>query len=532
MAYLQARTDMALFEEYKQKSLKLGVPYAEFMREVERITGVPRAQIEKAADWIAKPKAGRFKRRTLTIYEKGIIWNMKNYDQVAAIVQLAVLTHNIGRPGTGCGRQGGHQEGYVRPPAPTPGSIYRGGPPVNVDKFLTDGKGKFYWVIANDPYLSTPNNQVFRKRIHERTEKLTRALGEGGEPGTIGERVQKILDVLYKDPDALFMVVQDIYMTETARDAHLILPAAGWGEANDTSINCNSRLLRLYEKFMDPPGEAKPDWEIFKWVGLRIAELYRAEGKVQEALKFEFGKNWRTDEDVFLAGAEEFGDNRVSEEDEAKLEAENYKGVTYALLKQLGQKGIQTPVRRDPKTGQLVGTVRRYTHKFGTPDGKFKWYGTDDWEGYPQEVAKYLEGEKARQYPFWLTTGRAQTIWQTAYHDRRLPEKAMALPLPYVEVNPEDAKRLGLQSGDLVEVYNEEGNGTFLVYVTDAVKPGMLFLVMYHWRGTSNSLVSGYTDPKTTIPWYKGTRAALRKVAGAIPSVQATASLLQQNRFD
>ena len=59
--------------------------------------------------------------------------------------------------------------------------------------------------------------------------------------------------------------------------------------------------------------------------------------------------------------------------------------------------------------------------------------------------------------------------------DRHLPEKALALPLPYVEANPEDAKRLGLKSGDLVEVYNEEGNGTFLVYVTDAVKPGTLF---------------------------------------------------------
>jgi arsenite oxidase large subunit len=532
MAYLQARTDMGLFEEYKKKSLKLDVPYGEFMAQVERITGVPRAQIERAADWIAKPKAGGFKRRTLTIYEKGIIWNMKNYDQVAAIVQLAVLTHNIGRAGTGCGRQGGHQEGYVRPPAPTPGSIYRGGPPVNVDKFLVEGKGKFYWVIANDPYLSTPNNQVFRKRIHERTKKLTKALGAGGEPGTIRERAQKILDILYSDPDALFMVVQDIYMTETARDAHLILPAAGWGEANETSINCNSRLLRLYEKFMDPPGEAKPDWEIFKLVGLRIADLYRAEGKAKEAEKFEFGKNWKTDEDVFLAGAEEFSDNRVPEEDEAKLEAENYKGVTYKFLKEVGQEGIRTPVRRDPKTGKLVGTLRRYTHKFGTPDGKFKWYGSDDWEGYPAEVAKYLEGDKAKAYPFWVTTGRAQTIWQTAYHDRRLPEKAMAVPLPYVEVNPEDAKRLGLQSGDLVEVYNEEGNGTFLVYVTDAVKPGMLFLVMYHWRGTSNSLTSGYTDPKTTIPWYKGTRANLRKVAGAIPSVQQTASLLQQNKFD
>lgn len=60
-----------------------------------------------------------------------------------------------------------------------------------MDKFLIEGKGKFYWVIANDPYLSTPNNQVFRKRIHERTEKLTKALGAGGEPGTIQERAQR-----------------------------------------------------------------------------------------------------------------------------------------------------------------------------------------------------------------------------------------------------------------------------------------------------------------------------------------------------
>ena len=530
--YLKARTDMTLFEDYKKKSLKLGTPYDAFMDEAETITGVPRAQIEQAAEWMAKPKGGGQKRRTLTIYEKGIIWNMNNYDQVAAVVQLAVLTHNIGRPGTGCGRQGGHQEGYVRPPAPTPGSIFNGGPPVNVDKLLTSGKGKFYWVIATDPYLSTPNSQFFRKRIHERTQKLTEALGRAGEPGTVQAWADKILQALYEDPDALFMVVQDIYMTDTARDAHLILPAAAWGEANDTSINCNSRLLRLYEKFTDPPGEAKPDWEIFKWVGMRLAELYRADGRREEAAKFEFGKDWKTDEDVFLAGSQEFKDNAVSEADEATLEAENYKGVTYGFLKEVGQQGIRTPVRKDPATGKLVGTLRRYTHRFGSSDGKFKWYGTDDWEGYPPEVDKYLKGEASERYPFWVTTGRAQTIWQTAYHDRNLPEKTLALPLPYVEVNPEDARRLGLAGGDLVEVYNEEGNGTFMVYVTDAVQPGMLFLVMYHWRGTSNSLTSGYTDPKTTIPWYKGTRAALRKVAGALPSLHQTASTLQQNRFE
>ncbi|ACL23323.1 arsenate reductase (azurin) large subunit [Chloroflexus aggregans] len=530
--YLKARTDMKLFEEYKQKNLKLDKKYADFMAEAERITGVPKAKIEQAADWIAKPKAGKFKRRTLTIYEKGIIWNMKNYDQVAALVQLAVLTHNIGRPGTGCGRQGGHQEGYVRPPAPTPGSIYNGGPPVNVDKFLIGGKGKFYWVIANDPYLSTPNNQIFRKRIHERTTKLTKALGESGEAATIQGRIDAILKALYSDPDALFMVVQDIYMTETARDAHLILPAAGWGEANDTSINCNSRLLRLYEKFMDPPGEAKPDWEIFKLVGEEIAKLYRAAKQNDVAAKFEFGKNWKTDEDVFLAGAQEFKDNQVSEEDEATLEAENYKGVTYAFLKQKGQEGIRTPVRRDPKTKNLVGTLRRYTSKFGTADGKFKWYATDNWEGYPAEVAKYLDGTKAKEYPFWVTTGRIQHLWQSTYHDRHLPEREIANPLPYAEINPDDAKKLNIQSGDLIEIYNEEGNAIYMAYVTDAVKPGTIFMVMYHWRGTSNSLVSGYTDSKTTIPWYKGTRANIRKVGNPPTFIQLTASTLQQNKFN
>ena len=527
--FLETRTDMAKFEEYKAKSLKVDVPYAQFMAEVEKITGVKRADIEKAADWIAKPKPGGFARRTLIIYEKGIIWNMKNYDQVAAIVQMAVLGNNVGRPGTGCGRLGGHQEGYVRPPSPTPGSIYNGGPPVNVDKYLTDGNGKLYWVIGTNPYLSTPNNQLFRKRIRERTKVLSDYLGRSGEPGTTQELVNKIVEGLYAT-NGLFMVVQDLYLTHTARDAHLVLPASAWGEANQTSINCNSRLLRLYEKFMDPPGEAKQDWEICKLVGLKMAELYRAEGKEEEARRFEFGKNWHTDEDVFLDGGNSFPDNAIPASEEATLPAECYRGVTYAFLRQVGQQGIRTPVRIE--NGKPVGTLRRYSVKFGTKDGKFSWYGTDDWEGYPAEVAKYLEGEKAKQYPFWMTTGRAQGIWQTMYHDRFLPEKLSQVPMPYVEINPKDAQALGVKSGDLVQLWNEEGNGTFLVYVTDAVKPGMVFALQYHHLGSSNSMISGYTDPKTTIPWYKGTRVAIRKVRGALPDLQQATSFLQQNKFD
>lgn len=531
MGYLQNRTDLGKLEEYKAKSLKSDTTYADFIAQAVKITGVSQADIEKAADWIAKPKAGGAKRRTLTIYEKGMIWNMKNYDQIAAVVQMNVLSHNIGRPGTGVGRQGGHQEGYVRPPSPTPGSIFAGGPPVNVDKYITGGEGKLYWVIGTNPYLSTPNNQVYRKRVHERTTELSNFLGQSGEPASTSERVAKILEGL-DQTGGLFLVVQDLYLTHTAQDAHLVLPASAWGEANQTSINCNSRLLRLYERFMDPPGEALQDWEICKRVGLKMAELYRQDGNTAEAAKFEFGKSWSKDEDVFLAGTAEFPNNKIPESEEATLPAECYTGVTYRFLQQQGQKGIRTPVRQDPASGKLVGTLRRYSTNFGTKDGKFSWYGTDDWEGYPAEVQKYLEGDMASQYPFWMTTGRSQLIWQTMYNDHLLPEKTSEVPMPYIELHPQDAQKLGIKGGDLVEVWNEEGNGIFMTHVTDAVKPGLIFALMYHHRGTSNSMTSGYTDPKTTIPWYKGTRVNVRKIAGALPDLQMNTSVLQQNKFD
>jgi arsenite oxidase large subunit len=524
--FLEKRTDMKTFEEYKAKSLQLSRPLNDVLAEAEKITGVGRKEMDQAAAWIAKPKSGGFRRRTLTIYEKGIIWNMKNYDQVAAIAQLNVLTSNIGRPGTGCGRQGGHQEGYVRPPAPTPGSIYAGGPPKNVDRYLTGGGGKIYWVGATDPYLSTPNSQFFRKILKRRCATLLDHIDEGGVPSDPKELVARVLDAFEKS-DGLFMIVQDIYMTQTGSDAMLILPAAGWGEATETSINCHSRLLRIYDKFMDAPGEALPDWKILSMVGMKLRELYTAAGNQEMADRFR-EMEWKSDEEVFLAGAQEFGDNRVPETEEAKLSPECYKGVTHQILRKLGNTGIQTPVRVEPATGRLVGTKRRYKYSFATKDGLFKWYGTDPWSGYPPEVAKYVDKPK---YPFWFTTGRSQLVWQTMYHDRYLPEKSFSLPLPYIEVHPEDAARLEIRSGDMVEVFNEEGSCVTLVYVNDACKPGLIFGLMYHAKGSLNHLTSSYTDPKTTIPWYKGTKVGIRPYRGTPDESIGTTSLRANNNF-
>ena len=526
-SYLNSRTDMASFKDYQSKSLQLGKPYDAYLTEVEGITGVARAQIEQAAMWIAQPKATGVPRRSLIIYEKGVIWNFRQYDSVAEIAQLGALTQNIGRPGTGTGRQGGHQEGYARPGYPGDR------PPPDVDKYVQSGQGKLLWVAGCNPYLSAQNNQFFRKSIQTRTAALTQYLSlqsmAAGEPSTSADLVARILDGL-KTTNGLFLVVQDLYQTETAGDAHLVLPAAGWGEADLTSINCNSRLLRLYEKFMDPPGEAKPDWAIAGMIGQTLQAMYTAEGKTAMASRFA-GMDWKTSEDVFNAASAAAGDNKVSAADEATLDAQGFKGMTYQALKTLGQKGIQTPVRQDPATGNLVGTERRFSARFGTADGKFSWYGSRAWDGYPPEVAKYLTGDRAQKYPFWLSNGRTQLAWQTFYHDRRLPEKMLTHPMPYVEMHSQDAATLGLKSGDIVELFNEEGNGTFVVSVNDAPKPGVLFAIMYHPRGTSNSLTSPYTDPLSVNPWYKGTRAGIRKLEGTIPDILNTASFLPNNTF-
>lgn len=502
---VERRTDKATWPAYAERSLRAAEPLDTVLADAVRITGVPRAQIEQAAEWTAAPK-GTHRRRTLTLYEKGLIWNYKNYDTIAAVVQLSVLAGNIGRPGTGCGRQGGHQEGYVRPPYPGDR------PPVNVDELLIGGGGKLFWVVGTNPYRTTPNAQVYRKRIHARTQALTEALGRGGEPATVEARAAAIVDALGRG-DGLFMVVNELYPTATARDAHLVLPAAGWGEATLTSINCNSRLLRLYPAFVDAPGVAQPDW----WI---MASVARAMG-------FE-GYDWADAAAVFEAGGRSFPDNRVDAVAAEALPCETYRGVTHAMLRARGQRGIQTPVRRDPKSGELVGTPRRYGQRFGTEDGLFRWYGTDPWPGYPPEIARYFEGDRAARHPLWMTTGRNQFLWQTGYHDRHQPAKMAAVPLPYVEIHPDDARAHGLTSGDLVELHNDEGNATFQVRVTDAPPPGMVFALQYHPQGTANALTSSYTDPKTTIPWYKAARVGVRKLRGGL---LASASLRESNRF-
>jgi arsenite oxidase large subunit len=471
------------FDAFKAKNL------AQDVDEAVRLTGISRAQLMQAAEWIAKPKGANARRRTIFLYEKGLIWGLKNYENIASAVDLALLTGNLGKPGTGCGRLGGHQEGYSRPGYPGKR------PPVNVDEVaIRGGVSKVFWVMGCDPVGGTLNAQNLRIALDRRTAIVNQAL-DAAVGASMEDKVAAILGAVEKG--GLFLIVQNIYPIATARYAHLILPAAQWGEMNLTSIN-GERRLRLYEKFMDAPGVAEPDWKIVAMMAQKLEALYRAEGKTDMANRFS-GFDWKSDEEVFRAAA-------VG----VKGAQEDYGDTTYGMLRKLGTNGVQTPVK-EIKNGMPVGTTRMYEG-----DGKKFKFIPAQWPGFPPQVKKLMEDPK---YPFWVNNGRANHGWQTLYDDSRKPYVMGRSPLPHVEIHPDDAGKLGVSNGDLVELFNPYGNVTAMVVVNDANRPGHVFMLFEHPKGWLNSVTTDYVDPDTTIPYYKGTKAGIRKV-GSLPELK------------
>ena len=489
-AFIANRTEN--FDAFQAKNL------TQDLDDAVRITGIAKAQLIQAAEWIAKPKTGTARRRTMILYEKGLIWGLKNYENVASVVDLALLTGNLGKPGSGCGRLGGHQEGYSRPAYPGKR------PPVNVDEVAIKGGGsKVFWVGGCNPVGGTLNAQQFRLSVGRRTALVNEALDQA-MGATTQEKAAAILKTV--EAGGLFLIVQDIYPVETAKYAHLVLPAAQWGEMNLTSIN-GERRLRLYQKFMDAPGVAEPDWKIMALMAKKIESLYRAEGKTDMADRFA-GFDWRTDEEVFRAAS--VGVQGAQED---------YGETTYAMLRTLGTNGVQTPVTKISH-GLPIGTTRLYED-----GGKFTFIPAS-WPGFPSQIQQLMNDPR---YPFWINNGRANHGWQTLYDDMRKPLVIGREPLPYVEIHPQDADERGITNGDLLELFNPYGTVTAMAVITDANRPGHLFMLFEHPRGWLNSLTTDYVDPATTIPYYKGTKAGIRKV-GEMPGIKDTVSFVPTNR--
>ncbi len=486
-AFVANRIEAATLQPYLDQSLQIATALDTMIAEAEKLTGITRAQMEQAASWIAEPKADKTRTRAMLLYEKGMIWGLKNYQNIASIVNLALISGNLGKVGTGCGRLGGHQEGYVRPGYPGPR------PAPYVDDLLSQGKGGVFYIAGCNPAVSTLNAQRMRETLLTRG-KIVRDAIDANFAADNATKAKAILDATAKG--GLFVIVQDIYPTETTRYGHVVLPAAAWGESPITSIN-GERRLRLYEQFMDPPGVAESDWKIFGRLATRIAALATADGKADIATRFT-GFAWKTAEEVFLEGGATFADG-------VKASTERYKGVDYAFLKAAGNNGIQTPVT--VVNGKPEGRVRYFTNDepFYTDSGKAKLQPTP-WPGFPAVVQAQIN-----KYPYFITSGRNNN-WQTFYNDQRIPFLAERVPLPFIEISAEDAKKEGLTAGDIVQLFNDYGETIAYTVISTSVKPGVIFMLFAHPKGTQNSLTTPYVDPEVVIPYYKGSAAGIRRL--------------------
>jgi assimilatory nitrate reductase catalytic subunit len=281
-----------------------------------------------------------------------------------------------------------------------------------------------------------------------------------------------------------FLVVQDMYHnTETASLAHLVLPAAGWGEKEGTFIN-SERRIGVTRKVARAPGEALADFQIFKLV----AEYWGCGDKFRQ---------WATPEDVF----------QLLKQLSAGKPCDITGIEDYEMLDRCG--GIQWPYpagavepahQPNPCSERRLFEEGRFYHS----DGRARFYC---------ESPRPFPEQPSAKYPFVLLTGRGSAA---QWHTQTRTAKSAVLrklypPELYVEVNPQDSQRLGIRSGDRVAVSSQRGRLLGRAVVTPSVQPGELFIPMHY--DTTNLLTNSAFDPYSHQPAYKACAVAIEPAA-------------------
>jgi len=460
------------------------------IEDAAKITGLKAEDIIKAATWIAEPKAGGKRRRTMFGYEKGIIWGNDNYRTNGAIVNVALATGNVGRPGGGVVRLGGHQEGYSRP-----SDAHVGRPAAYVDKLLIEGRGGVHHIWACDHYKTTLNAHKFKQSYKRRTDLVKDAMSNVHWADRKA-MVDAIVGAIKQG--GLFSVDVDIVPTQIGQASHVWLPAAISGEMNLTSMN-GERRMRLTERYMDPPGRAMPDCMIAARLANNFERVFRELGKNAYADQFK-GFDWKSEEDAFK-------DGYVKHE-------KGGEHVTYERLKAMGNNGFQEPATGFAG-GKIVGTTRLYTDgKFSTKDGKAR-FMVAQWRGL-QAAGKAEQKEK---HKYLINNGRTNLVWQNAFMDQHNDFVMDRMPYPFIEIGPDDMKELNVTAGDLVEVYNDSGSTQAMVYPTPSAKKGQTFMLFAYPTGVQGNVINAGVN-ELVIPNYKQTWANIRKLADAPASVK------------
>lgn len=422
---------------------------------VSSITGVPAEMIEEAARiYAGGPNSAIF-------YTMGITQHTTGTNNVRTLANLALLCGMLGRPGTGVNPLRGQNN--------VQGACDMGCLPNVVTGYqkVADQKVREKMEsIWNCKELPSGTGLTVMKMMKAAGEGELKALYIMGENPMVTDPDTNHVRHCLQNLDLL--VVQDIFLTETAQLADVVLPAACWAEKEGTFTN-TTRAVQKIRKAVEAPGEARADWEILTDLANRL------------------GASWS-----FESASEVF--------DAIAECTPSYSGINHLRLDK-GALAWPCPTQDHP------GTPILHTTKFARPNGKghfspCEWKAPHEW---PDD-----------NFPFLATTGRLLYHYHSGSMSRRSAPAEFIKEL-YIQINQEDADLLDLSEGDILRVSSRRGSVEGKARITDRVPAGMVFLPFHFSEASANILTSAVTDPDSDTPAYKISAVSLEKVSEKSP---------------
>jgi formate dehydrogenase alpha subunit len=408
---------------------------------VSEITGVPAADIAQAARIYATNSPASI------LYCMGITQHSHGTDNVLATANLAMLTGNVGKWASGVNPLRGQNNVQGACDLGALPNVYTGYQQVaNADarKKFEDAWG---CSLPEEPGL------VLTNMFHAIEEGKVKAIYLMGENPVLSDPDAKHIEEALKKLD--FLVVQDIFLTETAQLADVVLPGASFAEKDGTFTNTERRVQRIH-KALEPVGDSRSDWQIICEVAKRM------------------GANKGFD----------FADAREVMEEISRV-TPSYAGITYERLE---NDSLQWPC----PTEDHPGTRFLHGETFARGKGKFM----------PLEYKPSME-QPDSEYPLVLTTGRSLFHFHTGTMTRKTAGLNELRSEELVEMNPIDASQLGINDGAAVKVSSRRGTVTAKARVTEDSPPGVVFMTFHFGEVVTNILTNPALDPVSKIPEFK-----------------------------
>ncbi len=386
--------------------------------------------------------------RMLVFWGMGIAQHSHGTDNARCLISLCLLTGSVGKPGTGLHPLRGQNNVQGASDAGLIPMVFPDYQPVKDSSIRS--KFEKAWGVELDPEPGLTVVEIMAGALAKDIRGMY-ILGENpflSDPNV--NKVRKALSSLD------FLVVQDIFLTETAEFADVILPASSYFEKDGTYTNTDRRV-QLGRKILDPPGDARPDWQIICDVAERIGLPMSYDSPAQ----------------VF---------------DEFAGLTHNYAGLTHENLSSTGKLWpCANPIAED-------GTQILFEDRFPTASGRGKFV--------PCHYLPAAELPDA-EYPLVLTTGRVLEHWHTGSMTRRSKALDAIAPTAFVKVHPFDLDALNLDDGDMVQVSSRRGQIELQALADASVEPGSVFIPFHFREAAANLLTNDVLDPDGKIPEFK-----------------------------